>query len=37
MRPYQPRLKGLEQFTVDAEMMHANAKKSDEIFRKYFR
>jgi iron(III) transport system substrate-binding protein len=36
MRPYQPRLKGLEQFTVDAEMMNANAKKSDEIYRKFF-
>ena len=36
MRPYQPRLKGLEQFTVDAEMMHAEAKKSDEIYRKFF-
>lgn len=37
MRPYQPRLNGLEQFTIDAEMLHAEAKRSGEIFRKYFK
>ena len=37
MRPYQPRLNGLDQFTIDAEMLHANAKRSDELFRAYFK
>ena len=37
MRPYQPRLNGLEQFTIDAEMLHANAKRSEELFRAYFK
>ena len=37
MRPYQPRLNGLEQFTINAEMLHANAKRSEEIFSKYFK
>lgn len=37
MRPYQPRQNGLEHFIVDAEMLHAEAKRSDEIFKRYFK
>lgn len=37
MQPFVPRLKGMKQFTVDAELMYSERKKSQAIFDRLFR